>query len=204
MFQQHNNGWKQSTVKHWAFSVRLGICFHLKRGLSISSFFFRSHKTDPLDFLSQISNKKSNEKETKIQTRPGFESCCVPVLNCWYFHSDHSRKAQGLVQGLLLSVGLFESALHVLNWGVACSAHTVCLAKQPFLGAYTFNTDGLSCEVWDNSREDMTLLKMSIWTNPSLGWPTDQKKALRENIAKRCGKLLPLQWGTGHVALSTN
>lgn len=114
------------------------------------------------------------------------------------------KHSMGLVEGLLSSVRVFESALHVLSWDIAYSARAICSAKQPFLGAYTSNTDGLSCEVWDNSREDMTLLKMSIWTNPSRGWPADQKKALRENIAKQCGKLLPLQWGTGRVALSTN
>lgn len=102
-----------------------------------------------------------------------------------------------LVAGLLWSVEVFECALHVLNWDLAHSACTICLAKQPFLGACTSHTHGLNCEVWDNSREDMTLLKMSIWTNPSRGWPTDQKKAPRENTAKQCGKLLPLQWGTG-------
>lgn len=104
------------------------------------------------------------------------------------------KHSMGLVE-VLLSVGVFESALHVLKRDFVYSACATCLAVQPFLGAYTSNTDSLSCE--DNSREDMTLLKMSIWTNPSHGWPTDQKKAPRENTAKRCGKLLPLQWGDG-------
>lgn len=65
----------------------------------------------------------------------------------------------GLVEGLL-SVGVFESALHVLKRDVVYSASATCLTVQPFLGAYTSNTDSLSCE--DNSREDMALLKMSI------------------------------------------
>lgn len=144
-------------------------------------------------------------RKLKFRLYLNSESCCVPVLNCWYFQLDHSRKAQfESCGGLLWSVGVFESALHVRNWDVAYSACAICLAKQPFRGAYTSHTHGLSCDVWDNSREDTTLLKMPIWTNPSCGWPTDQKKALRENIVKQCGKLLPLQWGTGRVALSTN
>lgn len=57
------------------------------------------------------------------------------------------KHSVGLVDGLLSSVRVFESALRVLNWDFAYSACAVCLAKQPFLGAYTSNTDGLSCDV---------------------------------------------------------
>lgn len=206
MFQQHNNSCKQSTIKHWAFSVRMRICFHLKQGSSFTSLFFLSHKTEPLDFLSQITVTKKAMRR-KLKFRLDLVLSHVVSLSWTVDISSMAipgKHGMGLVEGLLLSVGVLEWALHVLDWDVAYSACAIFLATQPSLGAYTSNTDGLSCEVWDNNREDMTLLNMSIWTNPSRGWPTDQKKALRENIAKRCGKLLPLLWGTRHVALSTD
>lgn len=172
MFQQHNNACKQSTIKHWAFSVRMRICFHLKQGSSFTSLFFLSHKMEPLDFLSQIPVTKKAMRR-KLKFRLDLVLSHVVSLSWTVDISSMAipgKHSMGLVEGLLSSVGVLEWALHVLDWDVAYSACAIFLATQPSLGAYTSNTDGLSCEVWDNNREDVTIKYVNL--NKSISWMT--------------------------------
>lgn len=51
---------------------------------------FKSFLSKPLNWTiwllaSNPSNKKAMRKELKFRLFLNFESCCVPVLNCWYF-----------------------------------------------------------------------------------------------------------------------